>query len=146
VGLSKNYHTQYSPISFAKTSNALTYVLAGHEKRQNGLDDILLTDNHGNISESHIGNIFWVIDHEVFTPKLTTGCVSGVMREFILDFYLQQNKPVIEVECTVSTLKHAQSIFMTNASGISFLKEFNGASLQNPKPILEGLIKRLQQP
>ncbi|OEK05259.1 aminotransferase class IV [Roseivirga misakiensis] len=146
IGLSANYHTLYSPISFAKTSNALTYVLAGREKQSQSWDDIILTDVNGNIAETHIGNIFWVIDSKIFTPKLTTGCIEGIMRRYTLEFFRKNGSPIIETEAPIKDLEDAQSIFMTNASGIRYFKSYKAQHLQNPNAVLEELIKRLQQP
>ncbi|MFY0592659.1 aminotransferase class IV [Roseivirga sp.] len=146
IGLTKDYKTQFSPISFAKTSNALTYVLAGVEKNKKHFDDIILCDTHGNLAESHIANLFWISDSKIYTPKLSTGCVSGVMRSFILKFLEEQNDAVIEVEAPIETLKEATSIFTTNAAGIRYYQHYNGGTYENPAGRLEKLIKRLQQP
>lgn len=146
IGVSKTYKTQYSPISFAKTASALTYVLAGNEKNERHLDDIILTDHDGNLSESHIANLFWASGSQIFTSALSTGCIAGVMRTYILDFFKNENNPVKEVRMTVDALNNAESIFTSNASGVCYFTLYEGRSLTNPKNLLEQLLIQLQQP
>lgn len=146
IGVSRIHHTQYSPISFAKTTSALTYVLAGNEKVQRQLGDIILTDNDGNLSESHIANLFWTNGSQIYTPTLDTGCVAGVMRSYILDFFSSENMPIEEVRISVDELINAECIFISNASGIRYFSRFEGKSLANPENLLRKFLIQLQHP
>lgn len=146
IGVSEVYHTHWSPISFAKTMNALNYVLAGKEMTSKGWDDIILTDYQGHISESHIANAFWITDGQLYTPPLSTGCIEGVMRQTIVKIATDLGLPVTEKHGSANELKHAQSIFSTNASGISWFKKFNGVFLDSPEAILSPILKQLLRP
>lgn len=146
VGFSEDFNTQYSPISFAKTTNALTYVLAGRERQTRGLGDIILTDSQGNLSETHISNLFWIKGNEVFTPRTTSGCVEGVMRNTVISLLKELNIPVIEVMESKKTLAQATSIFSTNASGIKYFKQIDEWVYENPQSFLEKVITQLQRP
>lgn len=146
VGFSEDFNTQYSPISFAKTTNALTYVLAGRESQSRGLGDIILTDSQGNLSETHISNLFWIKDEEVFTPKTASGCVEGVMRNTVISLLKELDIPVMEVMASKKTLEEATSVFSTNASGIKYFKQVDEWAYENPHSFLEKVITRLQQP
>ena len=146
LGISEHYHTQLSPISFAKTLNALQYVMAGKQMKDNGWDEILLTDNKGNISETHIANIFWLMNDELYTPKLDTGCIDGIMRRTLIEKAKSVDISINEVIQTQEVLSNAESIFSTNASGLTWFKTFNGRELNNPEPKLAPIIKQLLRP
>lgn len=147
IGISSSSHTLLSPISFAKTTNALTYVLAGIEKRDKGLNDIILTSSGGFLSETHIGNLFWLKNEQLFTPSLSTGCIEGIMRNYLKNGFQSQGIQVTEAVAGPEVLLDAELVFNTNASGVCFFnkiedlnKEFSSATEE-----LSGLIKRLLQ-
>ncbi len=145
VDVSDQVHTQYSPISFAKTTNALVYVLAGLEKTEKNLDEIILTDSYGNLSETHISNLFWIDNQIVYTPSIVTGCIEGIMRNALIDLLGRNNITVHEVKKTKEVLKDASSVFSTNASGIKYFKRIGNWSYESPKNFLELVIRQLQQ-
>ena len=120
--------------------------MAGREKVQRQYDDIILTDNEGNLSESHVANLFWVSGSHIFTPSISTGCIAGVMRSFILEFYRNKNNSINEVRMTKEVLENADSIFISNASGIRYFSMYNEKPLSNPENLLEELLIQLQQP
>lgn len=148
IGISESLHTLSSPISFAKTTNALTYVMAGQEKNKRNLDEIILTDAHGHLSETHISNLFWVKGNNIFTPSLGTGCIEGVMRTYLMNSLRDLGNPVKEVLGKVQELDNAQCIFTTNASGLRYFTSLQGREklYKNPQQVLLHFFKQLQQP
>lgn len=108
-----------------KSLNALPYVLANQERKERGLDEILLLDSRGFISESGASNIFWTKDEVVYTPALSCSCINGVSRQVILS-YLKRNKlPFHEGEFLLSELEDADQLFVSNCTGISYLEKLN---------------------
>lgn len=146
IGISEFNHTYWSPISFAKTMSALNYVLAGKEMEEKGWDEILLTDSKGNISETHIANVFWITNDELYTPNLSTGCIEGVMRNSLLELASDVGISIKESLQPKEHLKKAQSIFSTNASGITWFKKLEKRQLVNPEEFLTPILKQLLQP
>lgn len=144
MGISKHYRNHFSPISFAKTTNALHYVLAGQEKNQQGWDDIILLDHNGHLSETHTSNLFWSKEGRIFTPALDSGCIEGIMRNHLLSLWEKSDRPIQEEITTPVILKEADTIFTTNASGIQFFTAFEGRKYQSPKLLLQPLLKQLQ--
>jgi branched-chain amino acid aminotransferase/4-amino-4-deoxychorismate lyase len=141
LGISEKANVNYSAISFAKTMSALPYVLAGIEMKERALDDIVLLNSAGYLAETHSSNLFWSKDNIVFTPALSSGCVEGVMRTFIMN-----QIEVKEVLASPSVLNFADSVFTTNASGIKYFVKYRERDLGNPEKLLASVIKRLQQP
>lgn len=146
IGISEFNHTHWSPISFAKTMSALNYVLAGKEMAEKRWDEILLTDSKGNLSETHIANVFWITNGELYTPSLSTGCIEGVMRNALLELASDVGISIKESLQTAEHLEKAQSIFSTNASGITWFKKFEGRKLESPEKVLAPILKQLPQP
>ena len=141
LGVSNTSSIHFTPVSFAKTISALPYVLAGIECRQRGLDDIILLNNEGHVSETHTSNIFWVKGDQVFTPLISTGCIAGIMRRYILEQIGVKQVTVIQEE-----LQLADSIFSTNASGVAYFSHFGGKPLKSPEHLLYSIFKQPQQP
>ena len=104
-----------------KTLNSLPYVLANQERKERGLDEIILLDGRGNISESGASNIFWIKDGIVFTPSLSCNCINGVSRQVILDYMDLKKVPYRVGEFLLTELEGAEQILVSNCTGISYL-------------------------
>jgi branched-chain amino acid aminotransferase/4-amino-4-deoxychorismate lyase len=118
VGFSTRVFNHPSLWSAFKTQSSLPYVLAGIEKKEKGLDDIILTDQEGNISELLYSNIFWIKDHAFYTPSLETGCIRGVMRTHLFRKLKELNLPLHEVKASKSILMEADFVFSANVAGL----------------------------
>ncbi|MEB2785672.1 aminotransferase class IV [Algoriphagus persicinus] len=109
-----------------KSLNALPYVLANQERKDRGLDEIILLDYRGYISEAGASNIFWVRDGIVYTPALSCSCINGVSRQIILEHLEQNSTPFVEGEFEPMELAYATHLFVSNCTGISYLESFRG--------------------
>jgi branched-chain amino acid aminotransferase len=108
-----------------KSSNALIYVMAGLYKVQQGLDDCLLLNSDGKIAEVISANIFLTSGEEVYTPALTEACVSGVLREQLIELLKEREKKIHEVSLTIDHVLKADEIFLTNViTGIQWVGAF----------------------
>ncbi|WP_169714438.1 aminotransferase class IV [Algoriphagus antarcticus] len=107
-----------------KTLNALPYVLANVERKERELDEIILLDYRGYISESGSSNIFWIKDGIVFTPSLSCSCINGVSRQLILEHLDRNSLLYKEGEFNISELEDASHVFISNCTGISYLASF----------------------
>lgn len=134
----------YSQISFLKTLNALPYVLAGIEKNTGDYNDLIIKNEKEEVAEMIASNIFWIKDSIVYTPSLKSGCIEGVMRRFLLEEFKSINIECRQVLVKSNVLLKAQSIFLTNASGIKWVQNYQGSIFKNPKDVLSQSIK-LQQ-
>lgn len=131
LGVSKHQLLSESPISHLKTGNSLPYILAGLEKEKNNYDDILIQNNKGQIAEALSSNLFVYIDNYtfIFTPPLSSGCVDGTIRKYLLTKYEGR---FMEREITLKLLKAAKSVFLTNAiQGIRWVSSINEIKYSN---------------
>ena len=113
-------------LSNLKTSSALIYVLAHQFRKKNFLDDCLLMNASGRIAEGISSNIFVLKKGELKTPALTEGCVSGVMRDHVIEVCKTSlNMDVSEEQLTVEEILVADEIFLTDViNGIRWVGAF----------------------
>lgn len=105
-----------------KTSNALLYVMAGLFKSQNRLDEAMILNQHGFLCESISANVFVVYNKQIYTPALSEGCVSGVMRTAVMQLAKMHDITLIEAQINPEVLKEAEEVFITNATqGIQWI-------------------------
>jgi len=81
-------------LSNIKSSNALYYVMAAIHRKKTGADDCIILNAAGNIAEAISSNVFVVAKGDVFTPSLDQGCVSGVMREVVIELLKEKGKKI----------------------------------------------------
>lgn len=103
-------------LSNYKTSNALLYVMAGIFKSQNRLDEAIILNQNGFLCESISANVFVVYDNQIYTPALTEGCVSGVMRTAIMQIAMMNDMSFVEAQINPEILNEAEEVFITNAT------------------------------
>ncbi len=129
-----NVQTKYSKF---KTINALNYVMAGIEKQQRKLDEIIITDQNGFVSEALASNIFWKQNGNYFTPPLETGCVEGIMRNWLMERFNKVGEHIEEKRILPKQLMEADSIFTTNSNGIHHIKKLTGKIFHLDKRIIQ---------
>ena len=115
-----------SPWSHCKTLNALPYVMANIERKGLGMDEVILLDDKGHVSEAGSANIFWVKENVFYTPSLACNCIAGVGRRKIMEAIGNAGYTVIEGEFTAEELLEAEQVFTSNVTGIAYL-----ANLEN---------------
>lgn len=98
-----------------KTANFLPYVLAELFARERGVDDAIVLNAFNNIADSSRANIFLIKRSEIFTPAMHQGCISGVMRRFLLDECKRNDYRVHQQEITEQQLLDADEVFLTNS-------------------------------
>ena len=104
-------------LSNYKTSSSLIYVMAGLYKKQHKLDETIILNQHGFICETISSNIFVVYDKQIYTPALSEGCISGVMRKVVMQMANANNIPIVEAQLNPEVLRQAEEVFVTNAVG-----------------------------
>lgn len=113
-------------LSNYKTCNALLYVLAGIFKKQQKLDEAFILNQNGFLCESISANLFIVYEKIIYTPALSEGCISGIMRKVIIDLALNNGFEVIEAQINPEILNQADEVFLTNAAlGIQWVMGYN---------------------
>ena len=107
--------SDHDPFSTLKTTNKLTNIVAFREAEKAGMDDALLTNHNGNITEASSSNVFWIKDNSLFTPPVSSGCLSGITRGMILELAIAIKLPTAQQNITPTQLGDAESVFLTNS-------------------------------
>lgn len=118
VSFSRDVILHYWKLSPYKTISALPFVVAARERNQRNLDELILLNTDGLVTECVSSNIFWVKDKVIFTPSLRTGCVGGVMRSYLLDKWRAENISFYEVEALPREILTADAVFTSNCQGL----------------------------
>ncbi len=93
--------------SLLKTNSCLPYTMAALFARQHQLNDALVLNASGRIADSSIANVFIIKNEAISTPPLAEGCISGVMRRFVLDSLPRLGFTVAEQPLSVEALLQA---------------------------------------
>lgn len=127
VTLSPHLVNSTSPLAGIKSCNYLEPLMAYDEAKVRGFDEAVRLNERGEIASACMANVFWLKGGRLFTPSLTTGCLAGTTREFILE-----NLECEEVEAGVEAIREADEIFLTSAGiGVIQVAEFEGKNLRN---------------
>jgi branched-chain amino acid aminotransferase len=131
-----------------KTSNFLPYLLAELFARAKGIDDAIVLNAFNQLADSSKANIFLVRGREIFTPALHQGCVSGVMRRFLLEQLKRENYRIHQDEVSEEALFDADEVFLTNSIyDIRWVKRYKDKMFvsEQVRPIYEKIISPLYQ-
>ena len=116
-----------SPLAGVKSCNYLDNILALDEASTRGFHESVRVNERGHVTSACVANIFWLKDGQLFTPALSTGCLAGATREFVLE-----NIDCEEVEVAIKELNDADAIFLTSAGlGIVAVAEFDRRCLSS---------------
>ncbi len=113
-------------LSNLKTTNSLFFILAGLYRKENELDDCIILNENGRITESQSSNIFIVKGFKAYTPGLKEGCLAGTMRLTVIQI-LNNSGYAVNADCSLTQgdLEDADEIFLTNAiSGVRWVVAF----------------------
>ncbi|HVN93947.1 MAG TPA: aminodeoxychorismate synthase component I [Terracidiphilus sp.] len=96
---------------YHKTTQRPLYASEFARAQQQGYDDVLFLNLHGEVTEGAISNLFIEKDGRWFTPPIACGLLPGVYRRHLLT-----TRPDIEERILhLDDLRHADAIYITNA-------------------------------
>ncbi len=115
IDLFTEFKKQQNHLSHIKSSNSIIYVMAGIYKTEKQLDECVLVNDKGTITEAISSNIFAVKNGVLYTPPIADGCVDGVMRRKIIEIAQANRIAVYEISTMQNVLLGADELFLTNA-------------------------------
>ncbi|ADR21027.1 aminotransferase class IV [Marivirga tractuosa] len=126
VGLADTVFLQKTAFSHLKTISALPYVMAGIEKKEKGLEEIILLDQDGYIAEASSSNLYFLdlSNRSIYTPSLQTGCINGVSRRYLFKNAKKFDLEMKEVLWLPEDLMSDRlSIFTINVAGVNCIQK-----------------------
>ncbi len=94
-----------------KTTSYGENVRALAEARKRGASEAVFANLQGNLCEGTGTNVFYVVDGELRTPTLASGCLAGITRHLILEWY-----GAIEVDEPIGVLAEADEAFLASTT------------------------------
>ncbi len=114
-----------------KTTSYAENVLALARAREAGATEAIFANTRGNLCEGTGSNIFYVVDGELRTPTLESGCLAGVTRALLLEWYGAR-----EVDDPIEILHGASEIFLVSTTrDVQGVHTCDGRELAAPGPI-----------
>lgn len=132
TGLCESVRLPVDSLSGVKTLNAARYVAAAREAQERGWDEGILLNASGRICEATSSNVFWFENGRLYTPPLSDGCVTGVLRDLLLALTKAAGSPICEKTAVFDDILAADEVFLTNAvRGIRWVRQCEGKVYEN---------------
>ena len=124
-----------TPTQAKMGGNYLNSIIATQEAKRNGVDEAILLDQVGNVSEAPGENIFIVKNGQLLTPLLTSSALDGITRDAIIKVARDLDIEVLERNITRSELLTAEEVFLTGtAAEITPVTSIDSQIIGNKKP------------
>ncbi|WP_294363421.1 aminotransferase class IV [uncultured Clostridium sp.] len=108
--LSNVYRNSKSKLTYIKSINYLENLIERENITKQGYDEVLFLNEKGLVTEGSASNIFIIKENKIYTPKVESGLLPGVVRKFIINEF-----DVIEKEITLEDVLNADEVFVTNS-------------------------------
>ena len=99
-----------------KSLNYLNNILAKIEAMNAGVEEAILLNTQGYVTECTGDNIFFVRKKELVTPPPYVGILKGITRQAVMDVAPSQGLSVREEVCTRHDLYTAAEVFLTGTA------------------------------
>ena len=115
--------------------NYLNSIIATQEAKRNGVDEAILLDHNGNVSEAPGENIFIVRKGQLITPSSASSALEGITRDAIIKIARDLDIEVVERDIARSELIISDEIFLTGtAAEITPVTSMDSKKIGNGKP------------
>ena len=112
----RKFSDKSTPTQAKMGGNYLNSIIATQEAKRNGVDEAILLDHNGNVSEAPGENIFIVRDGQLVTPSLTSSALEGITRDAIIKIAKDLDIDVVERDIARSELVISDEIFLTGTA------------------------------
>ena len=102
--------------SSVKSCNYLPNILAKKDAWNKGAQEAILLNMEGYVAEGTVSNIFLVKDKRLLTPAISSGVLSGITRELVIELAESKNIEVEERHIFPKEIFTADECFLTNTT------------------------------
>jgi len=110
VGLAKDPLKREDLFLYHKTTNRAVYQNAVNQLQKENLDDVLLWNENGELTESTVANLVVEKDGKFFTPPLKCGLLNGTFRQYLIDQCKLFEKVILK-----NDFKNYDTIYLINS-------------------------------
>jgi 4-amino-4-deoxychorismate lyase len=104
-----------------KTISALPYIIGSQEREKQGLEELIIKDKNGNISEAISSNIILIKRDKIAIPKAQSGFVNGCMLDFLLERFKLKDYKIEAVDISMKKLSSYDLMVFTNSFAIQYV-------------------------
>ncbi len=113
-----------------KTTSYAENVMALARAAEHGATEAVFANTQGHLCEGTGTNVFYVVDGELRTPTLASGCLAGVTRGLILEWY-----GAVEVDAPIEVVEQASEIFLASTiRDVQGVSRWDDRELEAPGP------------
>ena len=124
-------------------NNLINNILAKIEANVAGVDDAVMLDIYGFVSETNATNIFLIKRNQVLTPHADS-CLPGITRGVVINSAREADIPIVERNISISEVYTADEMFTTGTVGeLSPVLEVDGRRIGDGE--IGPLTRRLQE-
>jgi branched-chain amino acid aminotransferase len=118
-------------LSGLKTTSYAENVMALAFARDRGATEGLFANTAGHLCEGTGTNVFYVVDGELRTPTLASGCLAGISRALLLEWYGAR-----EVDEPVDVLTRAEEVLLVSTTrDVQAVERCDGRELPASGPV-----------
>jgi branched-chain amino acid aminotransferase len=133
VPTTRNLHSALNPA--IKSLNYLNNILAKIEANNGGVEEAIMLNAEGFVSECTGDNIFIIKGSHLMTPPLSAGALYGITRQVVIDLARESGLTVSEPNLTRYDLFNADECFLTGTGAeLIPVVKIDGRSIGNGKP------------
>jgi len=119
-----------------KSTSYAENVVALAAAARRGASEAIFANLAGNLCEGTGSNVGYVVGGEVRTPTLAAGCLAGVTRALLLEWY-----DVVEVDEPIAVLDSADEIFLLSTTrDVQGVHRIDDLELKSPGPVTRELM------
>ncbi len=96
-----------------KSLNYLNNILARIEANEAGMDEALMLNVNGFVTEGTVDNIFMIKDRVLMTPKISDGLLQGITWDVILQIAKKLAISTTETSLTIDDILQADECFLS---------------------------------
>ena len=102
----------------------------GARPRARGASEAVFANLQGHLCEGTGTNVFYVVDGELRTPTLASGCLAGITRHLVLEWY-----GASEVDEPIEVLADASEVFLASTTrDVQAIARWDDRDLAAPGP------------
>ncbi len=113
--------------SYGENVRALAYAA------ERGASEAVFANLAGHLCEGTGSNVFYVVDGQLRTPTLASGCLAGVTRALIIDWC-----GAVEVDEPIEVIDRASEVFLASTTrDVQGVSRWDGRALPAPGPLTD---------
>jgi branched-chain amino acid aminotransferase len=116
-----------------KTTSYGENVVALARAASRGASEAIFANLSGNLCEGTGTNVFYVVDGELRTPTLASGCLAGITRALVLEWY-----GGVEVDEPIDVVDRATEVFLASTTrDVQGVSRWDDRELDAPGPVTQ---------